>query len=104
MACFPVVSFNKSLLDLSLWSFLRFLSELVKEYEGFILKVKIENSIIARSQFPDIFNEMFCYICSESRSVLLQKFNVQGNLLVLDSSILVLASLLLQIVKKFPKL
>ena len=104
VTCLPVVSFSESLFDLTLWSFLGFLAELVKKHECFILKVEIENPIVARTKFPDIFNEMFGYICPEPCSIFLQKFNVKGNLLVLDAGIFALNCFLLEIVKKFPEL
>ena len=51
--------------------------------------IEEENTVVARTKFPDIFIQMLCDFLSETCSVVFEKLNILNDLLVLDSCILI---------------
>jgi len=61
----------------------------MQKHECVILLIEIQYSVISWAQFPDIILQMFGDILGQVCAVVLQKLDVQGYLLVLNTRIFV---------------
>ena len=55
----PIVAFGFCFFNFTARRLLRFLTELMKKDIGIVFVVKIQHSIISRTQFPDVILQMF---------------------------------------------
>ena len=60
----------------------------MEQNEGVVLEEKVEYPIVAGPQFPDAIFQVLCYVLVQTCSVLLEQFNIQAGLFVLDTGIL----------------
>ena len=60
----------------------------MEQNEGVVLEEKVEYPIVTGPQFPDTVFQVLCYVLVQTCSVLLEQFNIQAGLFVLDTGIL----------------
>ena len=75
----------------------------MEQYECIILEIEVENPIVTRSQFPDLISEILRNLIAQMCPVILQKLDVEDNLLMLYAGILARDTLLLEVIKEIPQ-
>lgn len=78
--------------------------KLVEKNNSVFSEVKIENPVVSGTKFPYVLDDVPGDVLPKPCPVLLEKLDVEGNLIVLDAGIFACYRFLLQVIEKLLRL
>lgn len=103
LSCKPIITFRFCSFNFTPRCFLRFLPKLVQQHKPVTPPTEVEYPVISRTQLPDAIHQMLRHILGKPCSVVLQQLDIQHDLFILYSRILIGCAFYPQLFQKVPQ-